>query len=147
MGGRGSASTNQYGGYSKAKYEQRLKTLNEFGEYHYHATTAAGIAGMQKTGGINPSRGHMGNEVYMAKTEQAAKDWTETSTGGKVVVRVKNTYLAKTDYMDFDRDKNGEGSTERRIPNSVVQVKAANGNWYPIDVVQVRNGRVIHSRF
>lgn len=118
--------------YTKEEYEERLRDLNEFSKYHYHATTQRGFEGIKKDG-INPSPGHAGTGVYFAKTEDSAKEWTaDTSTGGQIVLRVKNTYLAKTDYMDFDRNKDGEGSTDFKIPIKEVEVKTSNGEWIPI---------------
>lgn len=129
--------------YTEQEYQDRLKELNQFSTYHYHATTVSAISGIRENG-LVPSRGHLGEEVYMAKTEESAREWSEsTSTGGMVVTRVKNTYLAKTDYSDYDKTKNGEGSTSMKIPTSEVQVKTADGKWINIKdaVVSYVNGK------
>lgn len=118
--------------YTKQEYQDRLKTLNTFSDYHYHATTESALSGI-KSKGIIPKRGHLGDEVYMAKTEESAVKWTtSTSTSGQVILRVNNKYLAKTDYMDYDMTKSGEGSTGMTIPAKEVEVKTSNGEWISI---------------
>ena len=159
MGGRGSSGGKRSGGggrpegdgsygqdqnghkYTKEEYESRLKALNEYDEYHYHATTEGAFNSIRDDG-LKPNRGHLGEEVYMAKTAEDALDWTAgTSTGGEIVTRVSNAYLAKTDYIDYDRTKGGEGSTSMRIPVSQVQVRTHSGSWVNIqDAALFRSG-------
>lgn len=116
--------------YTEKEYKQRLAELNEYDPYHYHATTIQGLVGIRRSGAILPNEGRLGSEVYMAKTASSALEWTaDTSTGGTVLTRVSNKYLAKTDYTDYDRTKGGEGSTSRSIPISQVQVKTTAGPW------------------
>lgn len=118
--------------YTKEEYEDRLKKLNQYEKYHYHATTESALKGI-KEDGLVPKRGWAGDGVYMAKTAQSAVEWTEdTSTAGKVVIRVKNTFLAKTDYVDFDKKKSGEGVTAFAIPQEQLEVKTFDGKWIPI---------------
>lgn len=118
--------------YTKEEYEERLDALNEYEKYHYHATTINAINGIKKEG-LKPSIGHAGEEIYMAKTKDSALEWTSsTSTGGNVAIRVKNTFLAKTDYLDYDHSIKGEGSTSTTIPLKELEVLASNGKWIPL---------------
>lgn len=129
--------------YTKEEYDNRLKELDEFSKYHYHATTVGAVKGIKEEG-LLPSEGHFGQGVYMARTEDSAKQWTEgTSTGGNVVIRVKNTYLAKTDYMDIEPGKGGEGLSAATIPVKELEVKTAEGKWIPLKdcVVSYRRGK------
>lgn len=159
MGGRGSSGGKRSGGggrpegdgsygqnenghkYTKEEYESRLKALNEYGEYHYHATTEQAYMKIREEG-LKPSLGHTGEEIYMAKTEIDALEWAEqTSTNGKIVTRVSNKYLAKTDYYDYDRARDGEGSTSMKIPVGQVQVRTNSGAWVNVqDSIMIRSG-------
>lgn len=118
--------------YTREEYEKRLETLNEYEKYHYHATTFNAIRGIKEEG-LKPSIGHSGEEVYMAKTKNSALEWTSsTSTGGTVVIRVANTFLAQTDYIDYDHNIKGEGSTSATIPLSQLEILTSDGKWIPL---------------
>lgn len=118
--------------YTREEYEERLETLNEYEKYHYHATTFNAIRGIKEEG-LKPSIGHAGEEVYMAKTKNSALEWTSsTSTGGTVVIRVANTFLAQTDYIDYDHNIKGEGSTSATIPLSQLEILTSDGKWIPL---------------
>lgn len=131
--GDGTYGENQLGHkYTREEYEERLETLNEYEKYHYHATTFNAIRGIKEEG-LKPSIGHAGEEVYMAKTKNSALEWTSsTSTGGTVVIRVANTFLARTDYIDYDHDIKGEGSTSATIPLSQLEILTSDGKWIPL---------------
>lgn len=131
--------------YTKEEYESRLEELNEYDKYHYHATTVNAISGI-KSEGLKPHRGHAGEEVYMAKTKDSALEWAHnTSTGGTVPIRIKNTFLAKTDYLDYDKLPDGEGSTSSIIPVKELEVLTSDGKWIPIKDAVVSYSRGVPS--
>ena len=140
--GDGTWGENQLGHkYTKAEYDKRLEELNQYGNYHYHATTESAVKGIMDKG-LVPSEGHAGCEVYMAKTSDSALEWAEsTSTSGKVVMRVNNEYLAKTDYLDYDKTKGGEGSTASTIPAGEIEVRTYDGRWIPLEKARLQYNR------
>lgn len=85
----------------------------KYGKYRYHATTEGALESINREG-LKPNAGHMGEGVYFAPTMQDATDWTESSTGGKAVLRVKTAKLIR-DYEYGDIDET-EGSTESKKP-------------------------------
>lgn len=118
----------------------------KYGKYRYHATTEGAIASISSEG-LKPNRGHMGDGVYFAPSAEDAQDWTDTSTGGKTVLRVKTVRLMR-DYEYGDIDET-EGSTESPNPikSSLIEIKAPSAeHWVPINQYVQQGGYNFNSK-
>lgn len=106
----------------------------KYGEWRYHATTDGAVESIAREG-LKPNQGHMTIPgVYFAPTVTDATDWTDMSTGGKTVLRVKTVKLIR-DYEYGDIDET-EGSTEspNAIKPSLIEIKApASDHWVGIE--------------
>lgn len=109
---------------------ERLKSIEHeeaHERYQFHATKSSSLTGIAENG-LKPSAGHVGKGVYMADTEEDALEWTaETSTGGKMVLRVPEKFLEDGDYEKWAADETGYGIAESvfkgTIPLEYIQIK------------------------
>lgn len=127
-GGRGRSGKTGGGGMTKAEEDKRVAELDKSGHFRYHATTESAISGIKEKG-LQPSRGMYGNGVYFAESSDAAQGWAESSTGGKVILRVDNRTLVKAGYGEFKGD---QGWTDTGIASSNIQIRTSKGSWIPI---------------
>ena len=107
----------------------RVERLNASGPYQYHTTQATSIPGIYEKG-LQPNDGMFGKGVYMSETEQASKNWAETTTGGNKVLRVKTSYLR--DHTDYDIYDEPPGLTKNKIPRKQIDIKH-NGEWMSLE--------------
>lgn len=128
MGGRGGSGGRGLGFTSKPL--TREDRLNRSGEYQYHGTTPGALVGIYNSG-LKPNRGQLGKGVYFAETEQQARDWSEETTGGGKLLRVKTSYLR--DKTDYDLVDDTQGMTSNRIPRSQIQILNRSGEWESLE--------------
>ena len=98
------------------------------GEYQYHATRPTYVFSIYEQG-LKPNKGMFGKGVYFAPSEEGALDWTESTTGGKFLMRVKtDTLKSKYDWSDMD---DTQSMATKKISSKDIEVKL-NGEWVPI---------------
>lgn len=95
--------------------------------YQYHATRASSLIGIAEKG-LRPSRGHVGEGVYFANSAKDALEWTsETSTGGRTVLRVSEAHLKKGKLEKWSASETGYGIAESvydgTIPLEFLEIK------------------------
>lgn len=117
---------------------ERLKNIEpkeKRESYQYHATKSSSLLGIAENG-LKPNRGHVGRGVYLADTVEDALEWTaETSTGGKTVLRVPESFLKDGDFEKWAAKESGYGIAESvfkgTIPLEYIQIKVNdNGDEY-----------------
>ena len=99
-------------------------------KYQYHATRRSSLVGIAEKG-LKPNRGHFGKGVYLADSEEDAREWTsETSTGGKTILRVKEKFLKDGDFEKYSADESGYDVSESIfkgvIPLREIEIKINN---------------------
>lgn len=100
-------------------------------EYQYHATTGQAVFSIYEQG-LKTNRGHAGRGVYFAPSEEGALEWTETSsTGGKVLMRVKTKTLAE-DYGWAPIDES-ESTADKKIRPEDIEIRSGGGTWMTLE--------------
>ena len=125
------------GGGTKSTNKKSKLDKIENQEYQYHATTGTAIFSIYEQG-LKPNRGHAGKAIYFAPSESDALEWTETSsTGGKVLMRVKtNTLKSKYGWGLLDED---ESIASKKIKSSDIEIKSGS-KWMTLnEFVQKRS--------
>lgn len=107
-----------------------IRIIKSSNQYRYHATTKGAVRNIAESGLI-PNEGQYGTGVYFAPSEQEALDWTDDTTGGKVLLRVSLDNLKKFDYDEFPE----QGWTSEAIPPQYIEIKSRNGNWIKIQEI------------
>ena len=125
-GGTGGAAGRPSDKMTDAEIEQK------YGEFRYHATTDGAISGISREG-LKPHAGHLGDGVYFSPSADKAQEWTDSSTGGKTVLRVKTVKLMREyEYGDID-DTEGSTESKKAIKPELIEIKApAADHWVGI---------------
>ena len=138
MGGRGSGGNRRNTQNPQDKIAERLEQIRNQ-EYQYHATLGTSIFSIYEQG-LKPNRGHAGRGVYFAPEEQAALDWTaSSSTGGTTLLRVRTKTL-KDKYSWGVLDES-ESTADKKISSKDIEIKlkGSENSWMKLsDYVQKR---------
>lgn len=105
-------------------------------EYRYHATRRSSIPGIVEKG-LLPNRGMYGKGVYFASTAEEAVEWTtETSTGGKTVLRVALDFLNSKGYEELSAEedvyKMAQGWVTGKVPFDKIEIKVGEDEWWSL---------------
>lgn len=111
----------------------------ELGEYQYHATRGEYVWSIYEQG-LKPNRGIYGRGVYFAPSEQGAKDWTDSTTGGKTVLRVKTKAL-KDKYGWEDMDDTQSMAAKKISPKDIEIRVTGTNEWLPLQEYRDRKWR------
>lgn len=131
------------------KNDKQTSMEDEEEKFQYHATKESSLVGIVEKG-IKPSEGHVGKGVYFADSIDDAREWTsETSTGGRTVLRVSEEYLNKEGLEKYSADETGYGIAEslysKAVPLSEIQIKVGEDEWWSLAQYASQHKRIYDS--
>ena len=132
------------------RWNQKSQESEEKESYQYHATRSSSIPGIIEKG-LKPNRGHVGKGVYFANSPEDAVEWTtETSTGGRIVLRVKESFLNVKGLEKWAANESGynlaENVYEGIVPFDQIEVKVGDNEWWSLAKYAYQHRNTVYNK-